>query len=284
MKWSTTAAVLLAAAPLAAADLPKPLVTGLKNPESVCLGDDGAIYVTEIGEFDKAGDGQVSVIRDGKATVFAKGLDDPKGIVAYKKAFYVTDKTRVVKIDAAGTVTEFLAADKFPVPPLFLNDIAIEPEQGTLFVSDSGNLKGEQGAVFKIDVKTGKASVIIDSKTLPGLNTPNGLALDGPSKLLLLDFGSGLLHRVNLADHTSEKVAEGFDGGDGLTWNKDGQLFITSWKTGKVFGISSLGEMPVLLSETLESAADSCLDATGKFVLVPDMKAGTLTAFPAMIP
>ena len=58
------------------------------------------MYVTEIGEFGKDGDGQVSVIVDGKAKPFATGLDDPKGIVAFQNAFYVTDKTRVVKVDA----------------------------------------------------------------------------------------------------------------------------------------------------------------------------------------
>ena len=77
-----------------AADPPRPIVSGLKNPESVCLGSGGRMYVTEIGEFGKDGDGQVSVIVDGKAKPFATGLDDPKGIVPFQNAFYVTDKTR----------------------------------------------------------------------------------------------------------------------------------------------------------------------------------------------
>ena len=80
--WLSITGLLLLASPLFAADLPKPLVTGLKNPESVCLGSDGAAYVTEIGEFGKDGDGQVTVIRDGKATPFAKGLDDPSHVFA----------------------------------------------------------------------------------------------------------------------------------------------------------------------------------------------------------
>ena len=59
--------VACSVAPAWAADLPKPLVAGMSNPESVCVGPDGAIYVTEIGEFGKTGDGQVSIIKDGKA-------------------------------------------------------------------------------------------------------------------------------------------------------------------------------------------------------------------------
>ena len=34
------------------------------------------------------------------------------------------------------------------------------------------------------------------------------------------------------------------------------------------------------MAEGFEAAADICLDPTGKFILVPDMKAGTLTALP----
>ncbi len=278
-----TVCVLSLVSSLWGADLPKPLVTGMTNPESVCLGTDGRTYVTEIGEFGKDGDGQVSVIVDGQAKPFATGLDDPKGIVAFQNAFFVTDKTRVVKVDANGKATTFTAADKFPSLPLFLNDIAVEPESASLFVSDSGDLKGAQGAVYRIHLKSGKTELVVDAKSLPGLNTPNGLALDGASHLLLADFGSGVLYRIKLADKSFQKIAEGFDGSDGLTWDKHGRLFITSWKTGKVWGIPRPGQKAVLLSDKFEQAADSCLDPTGRFLLVPDMKAGTLTALPTTI-
>src|SRR6476661_1083593 len=163
MKFHQLSAVsiLLAVSPLFAADLPKPLVTGLKNPESVCLGADRLLYATEIGEFGTDGDGQVSVIKEGKAVPFATGLDDPKGIVTWENAFYVTDKTRVVKIDQNGKATTFVAPEKFPTPPQFLNDIALEPEAGTLFVSDSGDLKGTGGAVFRIDLKSRKVDLVV---------------------------------------------------------------------------------------------------------------------------
>ena len=111
------------------ADLPKPIVTGLKNPESVCLGKDGQVFVTEIGEFGKDGDGQVTQIVDGTAKAFATGLNDPKGIVFHQNtnALYLTDKTRVVKVDTTGKATTFVAAEKFSITPQFFNDIALEP-------------------------------------------------------------------------------------------------------------------------------------------------------------
>lgn len=267
-----------------AADLPAPLVTGLKNPESVCLGPEGKIYVTEIGEFDKAGDGLVTAIVDGKAKPLATGLDDPKGIVFLKDTFYVTDKTKVVKVDLQGKVSTLAGPDQFPAPPLFLNDIAIDPENNVVYVSDSGDLMGAKGAVYKIELKSGKVSTVVDSKSLPSLKTPNGLTLDGASHLLLADFASGDLYRIKLVDSSAQKIAEGFEGGDGLTWDHHGQLFITSWKQGKVWGIPRPGQKSALIADKFEQAADSCLDAAGLHLLVPDMKKGTLTALPTVIP
>ncbi len=294
---------LLAAAPAAAQVAPKPMVTGLVNPESVCIGP-GGYYVTTIGESNKDGDGAVMFIgMDGKATPYVAGLDDPKGIAAYQKWLFVTDNKKVLRIDTSTKppkVDVLAAANAFPVMPLFLNDVAVDPESGIVYVSDSGDLKGGGGAVFRIvspqPPKKGpgantippgpvKIDVVVDAKKLPRLNTPNGLAMDGASHLLVADFGSGILYRVKLEDSTFEKIAEGMDGADGLTWDQFGRLFISSWKTGKVFGINRPGDKPVeVVASGFQSAADTCLDQTGKFVLVPDMKAGTLTAVPAKIP
>lgn len=275
--------LFLLASPLFAADLPKPFVTGLKNPESVCIGPDGRIYVTEIGEFNKDGDGAVTVIKDGKAEPFAAKLNDPKGIVAASDAFYVTDKTRVLKVDLKGNVTTLAALDNFPTPPMFLNDIELDRENGLLYVSDSGDLKGTGGAVYRCNTRSRKVDLVVNAEGLPGLKTPNGLAMDGASHLLLLDFGSGFLFRIKLADSSSHKIAEGFEGGDGLTWDKHGQLFISSWLHGNVWGIPRPAQKPVLMVDQFEQSADICLDVSGLNLIVPDMKAGTLTALPTSI-
>src|SRR5688572_14407093 len=86
-----TAALLGLASFAVAADKPKATTEGLKMPESVCIGMKGLLYVSEIGEFGKDGDGKISVIENGKAKTFAEGLDDPKGIVFFKDALYATD-------------------------------------------------------------------------------------------------------------------------------------------------------------------------------------------------
>ncbi len=127
--------------------------------------------------------------------------------------------------------------------------------------------------------------LVTDGKSDPRIKTPNGLVMDGMNHLLMVDFGSGELLRIAVkTDGTSEKIAEGFDGGDGLAWDNFGRLFITSWKHGKVWGIPRPGVAPILMAEGFKSAADLCVDASGKFLLIPDMKAGTITKLPATIP
>ncbi len=301
MKRYLSLALLLLAGPasVGAAELPKPLVEGMVLPESVVLGPNGKVYVSIIGG-EKDGDGSIAIIEGGKAVTYVSGLDDPKGIAIYQKWMYVADKTKVVRIDMTAKEPKaevFVDTAKFPIAPKFLNDVAVDPESGTVFVSDSGDLKGAGGAVFRITpppMPKGKLpqppkgelkiDLLVDAKKLPGLHTPNGLAMDGQSHILLADFGSGILYRVKLIDGTSEKLADGMEGADGLTWDHYGRLFISSWKTGKLFVIARPGDKPILVAEGFKSAADTCLDATGKFILVPDMKGGTLTAIPAQVP
>src|SRR5205823_2189839 len=113
---------------------------------------------------------------------------------------------------------------------LFLNDVVVDPESGTLYVSDSGDFKGKGGAIYRIDPK-GKVGLVTDAKRWQGLHTPNGLAMDGQSHLLLVDSGTGALHRIKLADGSHEKLADGFGFADGIVWDKFGRLFISDHKS-----------------------------------------------------
>ena len=282
-------AVCLLAALLAATSLSPRAQDGLRSldgfasPESVVVGPDGRLYVSEIGEFGKDGDGRIAVIDSTGTTkhVFATGLDDPKGLAMRTGVLYVADKTRVWKVDNAGKATVFAAASAFPQPPMFLNDLAFDAA-GTLYVSDSGDIQnGGKGAVFAI-APDGKATLVLNESQNPLIKSPNGLLADKPGELLVADFASGDLLRVALASKSVEKLAEGLGGADCIARDAAGALWISDWKGGRVFKLDprQAGAQPQPLSHRFQAAADCTVSGDGRFLLLPDMKAGKLYWLP----
>ena len=221
---------------------PKPLATGIVNPESAAVNRFGRVFVSEIGERGKKGDGRILVVDDGKATPFATGLDDPRGITFWNEWLYVADVDKVWRIDGKGDAKVLAAKEAFPRPPAMLNDVTVDPD-GVVYVSDSGDNKDNRGCVFRIPPR-GKPTVVTDAAKIPGLKRPNGVALDGVSFLLLVDKETGKLHRVKVANGSAETIADGLVGGDGLAWDLHGRLFISTGGDGKVWGIDKPGDKP----------------------------------------
>lgn len=257
-------------------------VEGLQTPESVVVGPDGRLYVSEIGGFGTDGDGRISVIgADGKPEPFAKGLDDPKGLAASRDAIYAADKLRIWKIDMKGNATVFVKADAFPQPPLFLNDLAFDAS-GNLFASDSGDIeKGGKGAIFRITPE-GTVTLLVSESSRPAIKSPNGLLSESADKLLVVDFATGELLRLDVKKLTVDKIADGFGGGDGLARDSNGMLYISDWKNGKAWkmDLRTPGAKPEQYGQTFQSAADIALSSDEQFLLVPDMKAGALVWLP----
>jgi glucose/arabinose dehydrogenase len=268
--------------------LPKPLVTGLKNAHSVALGSDGRIYVTSPRDFGKSGDGAVLVIEDGKAKQFATGLDLPRGIVAWNEWLFVADTDRVWRIDKMGKPQEFAAKSAFPSRPHSLASIVVD-EEGTLFISDFGSISDRaMGGIYRITQK-GKVTLVADTKRTPGLEHPISLAMDGMSHLLTLDFTSGKMLRIKIADGTSVKVTEMKEGlVDGLAWDQHGRLFFIRTADGSsIHVIPRPGDKPILVASGFNRPSGICFDYTRKRVLVVDQVVlgfGTLTAIPINIP
>ncbi|NOU25286.1 MAG: gluconolaconase [Methylotenera sp.] len=255
-------------------------ITGLKTPESAVQAKDGKIYVSEINEFGKDGDGRITVIEHGKARVFATGLDDPKGLAIIGQTLYVADKTKILKIDTNGKVQNFVAASAFPSIPLFLNDLEADP-QGNLYVSDSGDLfgAGKGGAVYKINAQ-GEVKLLINDQQDARIKAPNGLLADNTGEaLIILDFTSGILYSLNTKTQVLTDLNEGFGGGDGVVHHSNGSMYVSDWKNGKVFTVNTKGEVN-LLKGGYQSAADIAITKDEKFLLVPDMKAGELDFIP----
>lgn len=273
-------AYLLAAVAAHAADGVTPITSGLENPESVVWLPDGRLLISTIGQFNRDGDGAVMVWTPDGAQPLAEGLDDPKGLAVVDNALFVADKSRVWKIALtgrqAGSKDVFAAAAAFPSRPLFLNDLAAD-RAGNLYVSDSGNRQGQHGAIYRI-APDGRVTLVADSQKTPALKAPNGLWVDDENHLLVLDIFSGELSRLSLLDGALTKIADGFPGGDGVVRDIDGNIYLSQWTTGAVWVLPGGRAPAVKLASHFTSAADLGLNYKHGQLLVPDMKAGTLTA------
>ena len=248
-------------------------ITGFVSPESVVQDAKGDIYVSEIGEFNKDGDGKITRISiDGKLSTFANGMDDPKGLTFIGKSLYVTDKNRVLKVEPDGKWSVFGSTMAFPQTPIFLNDITSD-ESGNLYVSDSGNLKSG-GAIFKIS-KDKKITLVLNENT-PEILAPNGLWI-AKNDLYEVDFSSGILYKINLKTKSISKIAEGLGGGDGLVKIGD-NFFVSDWKNGKIYKVQ--GNKVSLYKDGFTAAADIALSYDKKSIITPDMKAGSVTIVP----
>lgn len=252
-------------------------INGLQMPESAVAHPDGRVFVTEIGEFGKDGDGRITVINnDASKTTLAEGLDDPKGIDLWNDALYVADNTRVVKVTLDGQTSVIAAPDDFPTPPQFLNDIEIDGK-GNVYVSDSGKDDGSGSGIYRI-TQDGEITEVIGSGS--GVKRPNGLLMDGNGQMLVADFGSGDLYRLDLNSKKLTGLNQGLGAADGLVRDSRGYLYVSDWENGKVWQLTDPRATPQLIQEGYQAAADIGLAPGGGHLLMPDMKAGELHYLP----
>jgi glucose/arabinose dehydrogenase len=307
MLWLTSLILGVAQSTSAGDAKPKPLVSGLKNLSAVTVGGDGRIYVVIAGGEDfqlggaEAPASGVYVINQGKAVPFFDGkLGGESRIATFQKWLFVTDLTRILKIDPKGKMDVFVPASAFLPPDKSpdnfakgladaferqspsLSGLTIDPESGILYVTGL-NKKG--GMIYRIDPK-GKMSVVTSRERWSELRAPTALVMDGASHLLLAesDGNTGALHRVKIADGSHEKLADGLRGPTSLAWDMYGRIFVCDAKGKRLLSIPRPGMTPTPLAEELELPVGVCLDPSRTSLLIADAKAGTITAIPAQVP
>ena len=299
MKSSTTLLLSLLSTTTFVFGGPKVLDIGTK-PESVCRGFGGKLYVTMING-DEPGDGAIKVLdaKNEKATVFAKGLNAPKGI-AFVGGFLVTaDETVVRKIDKKGKVTVLAEAKDFPEKIEFLNDVAASRDGKSVYVTEMSHPKwmfdpdGERklwpvnskkavppmtGCVYKVGLD-GKVSVAVapGDKRMPG---PNGVGVAGSKDkeiLLMGDFFTGNI--LAYSDKKLRIIAKDMRGADAVE-AFGSKIYVSSWPLGKVWSYDRKTKKTTVLSEDFTTAADFYLDRKNKQLVIPDMLAGKLVFLP----
>jgi gluconolactonase len=259
------------------------IITGLKQPESVAIGPDGKVYISETGEYEKANDGYISVLEGGTPRRFASGLDDPHGIKWYGDHLFVSDNMGMVwRIDSQGNAERFVDATDFPRKITNFNDLELDG-QGNLYVSDSGDWDGGGGAIYRI-TQDRKITAVITQDDDVRVVSPNGLLMDR-DRLLEVDYTTGILFRIDLKARSMEKVTGGLGASDGLVRDASGRLLVTDYAGHRVFVLSKPDakspEKPKELTVSgIESAADLAISPDGKSLLIPDMSGGKLAMVP----
>ena len=156
----------------------------------------------------------------------------------------------------------------FPKVPVFFTDIDVS-SNGTLYVSDTGDFK-ESGFIFAVN-PSGEIDLLFEGNGL--IKAPNGVLVLDDSKLLIVDWAGDLLEG-DLQSQDIKKLGEGFEGADGLAIKQD-TIYISSWIKGTIYSFKN-GKTKVI-ADGFEAAADIALVHDNKFLVVPDMKAGTVT-------
>ncbi len=261
-------------------------VAGFLTPESVAVGPDGRIYVSNINRFNVMGDGSIKAISgnpfDGIVVVndVATGLNDPKGITFIGSELFVTDVNQVWKVETAGEMagekSVFLAPEVFPGGAQFLNDIGADADDN-LFMSDSN-----RGIIFKADPQ-GNVSIFLNRGLRNPLRGPNGVLVDAEGEisqqagsLLVVDGQTGNLVAVMPDGSSVQMLASGFGSGDGLAFDVQGNLYISDFSGGRVHRMKPDRTVQIF-AQNFMASADLTVDQERGWLVVPNFNGNTVS-------
>lgn len=281
------ATILLSSGCSSNSEIQFPVNVGVK-PESITKGFNGNYYVTVMNGKEE-GDGEVVEISNTGVKVFAKGFDEPKGIVYLNDHLYFSDVTRIWKVDKDGNASIFIKKDDFPNEVLYLNDVAKDAEGKGIYVADMGATKymrdennmlwpldSEQsklvpklGRIYHVDLE-GQASIAQDTSSL--MLNPNGVGVDNDGNIMVGAFflGNFLVKR----DGELTPLKGQYRGADAVEQDSKGNYYVSSWALGTVWKIDGTTEESTVLIDGLKSAADFYLEEDKGRLLLPDMMTG----------
>ncbi len=243
---------------------------GLKIPESVLYDSvTGLIFVSNIegNPSKKDSCGFISTLSaDGKILKadWVKGIDAPKGMAILNNHLFVSNIDEVVEIDiAAATIVK-----RYPISgSKFLNDIAIDPKTGMIFITDT-----ETGVVYVMLNK--KSSVWLQDALYIGAN---GLYLK--ENQLYIGTGNSIM-QADITTGTVVVCVANTGSVDGLFVTSDKNFIYSDWK-GSVF-IAGKNRKPELLFSTSVqkvNAADFGIIPETHAILIPTFGNNKVVAY-----
>ena len=227
----------------------------LNKPESMAFNPQNGCFL-----ISNVGSGQIlSLDAKGNYTVFASGLDSPRGLKAVDGSLWVADNASLTSLDlktGAAQTSVPLAGAKM------LNDIESDPG-GRLYVTDT-----QANRIFVHDPATGQT----ESLASPLLKAPNGIVFDASRNLMLivsfskkspllsLDLATGGFSVLKTMSH---------DDLDGIVIDSQGWIYYSSWAGKSIHRMSPDGAEISLWQSDLRSPADIYYHQDTNEILVP---------------
>ena len=276
-------ALLCSAMSVMAASPQQPVIIagiGLEGSEAARYDDERDEYiVSNLGQPGEGNDGFISRLGpDGtvRALKWIAGgvrgvtLVQPLGIFIKGDLLYVADVSAVRTFDRkTGAPREaFEIRDA-----IRLNDLVVA-EDGTVYVTDSAS-DGSAGAIYRIDPKGSVSSL---AERSPTLERPNGIALTAEGHIVHGGRGVNLVFRDKRGTILREQTLPTGQM-DGIVLAPDGSLLIASQLGRNVYRVPADGGAPAIVAEGIEIPAAIGLDTKRNRLLVPQIKAGSVSLF-----
>lgn len=241
-----------------------------KTPES-CLFDTERhrIYVSNVNmnPRKKDGNGFISIIsKEGKLIKldWITGLSGPKGMGLYHDTLYVTDVDEIVEID----LNREVISKKHKVEGAkMLNDIAVDPKDGTVYISAMDTHK-----IYSL--KEGKIELWKEN-----INSPNGLLVEG-NELLVASLGDGTFKSYNIESKLVVKhFASNLGKADGVVKLTTGNYVVSDW-VGEIFLIDNNKAISIYNTkdENLQTA-DIGIITNEDVILIPTFFGNSVKAY-----
>lgn len=218
-------------------------VEGLDHPEGVCVDADGTLYAggeggqlyrvdLEAGRVEQVASTQgflLGICADGDGRVYACDL-------ARHEMVRIDPATGAVDVYSNGT----------PERPMQTPNWAVFDDAGTLYVTDSGHWKADDGRIYRVS-PSGATEVWNEASHA----FPNGACLtdDGLALLVVESLTPGLV-RIDIATGARMVVAE-LPGTvpDGVVLDADGIAYVTCYRPDRVYKVTPDGDVEVLADD-----------------------------------
>ncbi|NLJ08373.1 MAG: hypothetical protein GX437_11980 [Sphingobacteriales bacterium] len=239
----------------------------ITNPESVVYDKVKDRYIVS----DPGGPAIIAIASNGTKTILhEQGLFFPRGATIVGNMLFVNDLGKVLGFDLT---TDQLVIDTIIPGAQGLNDIVAD-DKGNLYMSDD-----VLNQIFKFEI----ADTVGYAWITAGIDAPNGMYFDkANNRLVLVSFiDDSPIQAINLTTKAVSTIKNTtLDLLDGIAVDKNGNYYISSWGTNKIYRYNSNFDWEKEFSTGHDGPADILFVPEKDLLAVPNMNKGTIDFIP----